>query len=159
MIEIFGIVSTLFIIGFFVNEAAKGVGKKISALTAPNSGCSMTRTDDLKHYDLAYFGPNNHIEFASVGYLYDDGYWNTVESLKRDRGMFEAKIIREDYKHVQYKEGTVRAATLKNLSERIEKIFKEWNYEHHLETVEKTKNQRLSESEFLRNVKTNFTID
>ena len=103
MIEVFCIVSMVFMIGFIFAEAGKGVGKKISTLTAPDSGCSVTQTDDLEHYDLAYFGPNNRIEFASVGYLYNDGYWNTVESLKRDRGMFEASIIREDYKHVQYK--------------------------------------------------------
>ena len=141
-----------------MNEAAKGVGRKISTLTAPHSGCSVNLTDDVEYYELAYFGPNNHTEFASIGCLYDDGYWNRVESLKRERGMFESLIIKEDYKHVQYKTETVRAATLKNLSERIEKIFKEWNYEHHLEKVEKTRDQRLSESEFLRNVKTNFTI-
>ena len=158
MIEIFGIVSTLFIIGFFVNEAIKGIGRKISTYTAPNSGCSVIQTDDMKYYDLAYFGPNNHIEFASVDYLYDDSHWNRVVSLKHDRGMFEASIIREDYRHVQYKTETVRAATLKNLSERIEKTFKDWNHEHHLETQERIRNQRLSESEFLRNVKSNFTI-
>lgn len=158
MIEVFCIVSMIFMIGYIFAGAAKGVVQKISTLTAPNSGCSLTRTDDLKHYDLAYFGPNNHIEYASVGYLYDDSYWNTVESLKRDEGMFEASIIREDYKHVQYKTEKVRAATLKNLSERIEKTFKVWNYEHHLETVEKTRNLRLGESEFLRDVKTDFTI-
>lgn len=138
MIEVFCIVSMVFMIGFIFAEAGKGVGKKISTLTAPDSGCSVNQTDDLKHYDLAYFGPNNRIEFASVGYLYNDGYWNTVESLKRDRGMFEASIIREDYKHVQYKKETIRAATLKNLSERIEKVFKEWNNEHHLEKMEVT---------------------
>lgn len=158
MIEIFGIVSTLFIMGFFVNEAIKGIGRKISTYTAPNSSCSVKQTDDLKYYDLAYFGSNNHIELARVSCLYDDNHWNRVVSLKRDRGMFEASIIREDYRNVQYKNETVRAATLKDLSERIEKTFKDWNYEHHLETVEMIRNQRLSESEFLRNAKTKFTI-
>ena len=158
MTEIFGIVSILFIIGFFVNEAAKGVGRKISTMTAPNSGCSVTRSDDLKFYELAYLGPKNHIEFVCVGKLYDNGYWNTVESLERDGNMFEASIIREDYKHVQYKKETVRAATLKELSDCIEDTFKEWNHEHHLETVEKNRNLRLNESEILRNAKTNFTI-
>jgi hypothetical protein len=159
MIEMFGIVSTIFIIVFFVNEAAKGFGRKISAMTAPNSGCSVTRSDDLKYYTLAYLGPKNHIEFASVGYLYDDGYWNEVESLDYERGLFVASIIREDYRHVRFKKEKIEAITLKKLSECIEKKFQEWNYEHHLETVEKSRNLRLSESMFLRNTKTNFAID
>lgn len=136
MFETLSIVCLIFVIGYFVNESAKGVGRKISSLAAPDSGCKVHLTDDGKYYDLWYMGPNHHVETAWVEFLNDGIYWNKVESLKRDRGMFEARIIREDYNHVQYKEDTVRAATLKNLSERIEKIFKEWNFEQRLQTEE-----------------------
>lgn len=120
-------------IGFLVAGLANDTGKEISSLVAPNSGCSVTLSDDLSHYVICYLGPNHKVEYEWVNNLKDDIYRNKVESLKRDRGMFEARIIREDYKHVQYKEETVRAATLKNLSERIEKTFKEWNFPHCLQ--------------------------
>ena len=48
MIELFCILSMLFVIGFFVFEATKGVGRKISRLTTPNSDVIGTGT--CHHY-------------------------------------------------------------------------------------------------------------
>jgi len=155
MIETFCIMTMLFTIGYFI---AKGAGRKISRLTAPNSGCSVTMADDLSHYVICYLGPNHHVEYEWVEFLQDDLYWNRVESLELDKGMFEASITREDYNHVQYKKDTVRAATLKDLSERIEKRFEEWNKERQIEQAERIRKTRISESDFLKNRKSNFTI-
>lgn len=125
MIELFCILSMLFIIGFFVSKAAKGAGRKISRLTAPNSRCSVTRTDDGEYYDLNYLGPNNHIEMAK---LRMGSTRNHIASLDYDNKVFKFVIKRREFVPDRVlEEKTFEARTVKELAEDIEKQFKEWD--------------------------------
>lgn len=125
MIELFCLISVLFIIGFFVFEAAKGARGKISRLTAPNSGCSVTRTDDGEYYDLSYLGSNNHIEMAR---LRMGSTRNHIASLDYDGMVFKSVICRREFvpDHV-LEEKTFEARTVKELADDIEEQFKEWD--------------------------------
>lgn len=125
MIELFCILSMLFVIGFFVFEATKGVGRKISRLTAPNSGCRVTRTDDGEYYDLNYLGPNNHIEMAR---LRMGSTRNHIASFDYDDMVFKSVICRREFVPDRVlEEKTFEARTVKELADDIEEQFREWD--------------------------------
>lgn len=120
----------LVVIGYFVIESARGVGRKVSRLTAPDGGCGVRLTDDGKYYDLWYFGANHHIETAWVP---NCSARNKVMSLSYDKKEFEALIMCKDYgSGPVLRVEKVRAHTVKKLAETIEGKFKQWDKEDNL---------------------------
>lgn len=127
MIEVFCIVSVLVIIGFFISEAAKGAGRKISRLAAPFSGCSVTQTDDGKFFDLNYLGPNNHIEMAR---LRMGSARNHVVSLTYENKIFKSVVNHREFVPERVlEEKMFEAKTVKKLADDIEEQFKKWDTE------------------------------
>ena len=127
MIEIFCFLCMLAVIGYLIVAAGRSAGGKVSALTAPHSGCSVTLSADAHFYELWYMGPGNRIESAWVPRC---NVRNTVESLTYEHGVFEVQLIccsRRDG-HVRRQE-KVRAATLKQLETVIVSRLKEWDAE------------------------------
>lgn len=132
MLETLSIICMIFVIGYFVTESAKGVGRKISRLAAPHSGCKAFMSDDSSHYVISYMGPNSHIEHEWIEHIYENGYWNIVSKLEYDGKTFKAQIKRKDYKDNIFKTDVAESHSLKKLKEVIEKKFKEWNFEEQL---------------------------
>lgn len=125
MIETFCILAMLFMIGYFITGAAKAAGNKLSWLSAPNSGCSVTHPDEGRYYDLNYFGPKNHIEMARI---WMGSARNHVLSLNYDNQVFKSDIIRKEYAPDRIiAKKTFEAKTVKELADGIEKQFKEWD--------------------------------
>ena len=128
MIEVFCIVSMIFMIGYIFAGAAKGVGKKISSLTAPCSGCKAYLEDDGKHYTLSYIGhigSKLHIESAWVRC---GSARNHVVSLEYSDKVFRAVVMHKEFVPDRViEEKDFEARTIKKLADNIEGQFREWD--------------------------------
>lgn len=125
MIEMFCIMSMVFMIGYIFAEAGKGAGKKISRLTAPYSGCSVTQPDGVEYYDLNYLGPNNHIEMAR---LRMGSARNYVVSLTYEKKVFKATVQRREFAPDRVlEEKTFEARTVRKLADAVEEQFRLWD--------------------------------
>lgn len=132
----FGLICALIIIGWWMVQGGKSVGRKLSEVTAGPSGCAAYMSDDASCYIISYIGPNNHIEHEWVDFIHDNGFLNTVDSLQYEEKMFKAQIGRKDYNDEVSKKDVVEAPSLKELKGVIEKNFQEWNAEYRAELQE-----------------------
>lgn len=121
----FGLFALAIIVAWWIAQGTKGVGKKVSRLTAGHSGCSVRLSDDADHFVLCYLGPNNHVEYE---WIKCGTVKNNISLLEYENNEFKAVVRRmEIVPERTLKEEVFKARSLKMLVEPIEGRFKDWD--------------------------------